>query len=533
MAKLTPTTKAKLRRMYQRLKAARDDPNAFIEFLELPDDDGDGAIKQAECHVEFQQFLTDNDAAIIQFPREHGKTTQIRLRAIWELGRNPRLRVAYICQNATTAERRVNAIRSLLRGPLGSKVRQVFPGLRFDPEMPNQGTAFYVQRDGNAVDPSLYAMGITGSGTGARADLIILDDVVDPKNSATEGERNKIYERITGDVIQYLTAGGRLWCVCTPWHEDDANARFVNQSREPDSPWKVLQKPIGPNFEPLWPEHWPTERLKKRRNLIGLREFSYGFWLKVISDVDQVYGEIKFYDAEEYEKRQRDPLHRLAVNTYVAVDPAFTTKEYSDYTGVVAFDVLPDGSGHITEGKKARVADKDLVDFIADFADTHGAKTIFVEQAGQAQRLLLWQLREVGMDRHGEQYRVIGLRPKAAGTAWTDLRARAALKSRYFANGTIRLAGVRGPGGMQPSGKTADLHHEMAMFPQVAHDDLVTAATYAAYAITENVAPRPRQESQSSDTRRLSPKGRLTKALKEQNDGSGKPLVAGRIWGWN
>jgi len=289
------TAKARL----QAIKRAREDPSDFLEFLEIPDDETGEPIVQGEIHRELQQFLTDHDLALVQFPREHGKTTQILVRCLWELGKNPNLRIVIYCHNNVIAARRVARLKRLMTGKVSARMRQVFPGLKLDIAWPDRHDEFSVVRDGEPTDPSACCFSITGSGTGARGDLIIGDDVVDEKNSGTPTERDKVFLRWTKDIMQLRPPNGRCWMPHTPWHEDDAHARLIKMAREPGSPWALLQKPINDALDPIWPEKWSREALRARLAEIGPRAFAYAFQLRVLSDLDQIFTRIGLMDADE------------------------------------------------------------------------------------------------------------------------------------------------------------------------------------------------------------------------------------------
>jgi len=53
-------------------------------------------LKQAGIHVELQAFLTEHPKALVEMPRDHGKSVQMCGRVVWELGKNPGLRVKVV-----------------------------------------------------------------------------------------------------------------------------------------------------------------------------------------------------------------------------------------------------------------------------------------------------------------------------------------------------------------------------------------------------------------------------------------------------
>src|SRR3954452_20898220 len=73
---------------------ARNSPAAFVQLC-LRDADG-GRVTQAPVHHALHQFLSDHPKALVELPRDHGKTFQVCGRIVWELGNNPGLRVKVV-----------------------------------------------------------------------------------------------------------------------------------------------------------------------------------------------------------------------------------------------------------------------------------------------------------------------------------------------------------------------------------------------------------------------------------------------------
>src|SRR5260221_1514052 len=74
-----------------KIRQARLDPVAFAEFA-FADETG-GPLRLAGFHRELQTFLGDGSRALVELPRDHGKTVQVLIRIVLGLGRNPKLRV--------------------------------------------------------------------------------------------------------------------------------------------------------------------------------------------------------------------------------------------------------------------------------------------------------------------------------------------------------------------------------------------------------------------------------------------------------
>src|SRR5262245_60366894 len=128
---------------------APHDPAAFV-ILCLRDAAGTPMTSAAAVHRRLQQFLTDHPRALVELPRDHGKSTQVCARVVWELGRNPSLRVKIVCATDEVAVERSRFIRKLITG--GDYLRMIFPHLV--PARPWSAEAFSVVRPAEVIGPS-------------------------------------------------------------------------------------------------------------------------------------------------------------------------------------------------------------------------------------------------------------------------------------------------------------------------------------------------------------------------------------------
>ncbi len=125
------------------------------------------------------------------------------------------------------------------------------------------------------------AMGVGGSVTGRRADLLLIDDPVASREDAdSETARESTWEWYRNDAYTRLKPGGRIVLIMTRWHEDDIGGRLLAEMENGADQWTVLRLPalaepadplgrvVG---EPLWPE-WENEAaLLRKRAAVGER----------------------------------------------------------------------------------------------------------------------------------------------------------------------------------------------------------------------------------------------------------------------
>jgi hypothetical protein len=198
--------------MAQRVLAAREDPNAYIELVARAD--GGQPVVQGPIHREWQNLMSAHDKLIIFASVGLGKSSQLRWRLEWELGRNPNLRIGLVSSaQASMPGKMLSAIRSTIDN--SKALRYVFPHLRPSTVQKKWGdAAITVERADNSPDPSIQIFGTTGKILGSRLDLIIVDDICNQDNTRTELLRDKIHNFMTGPMMSRFSGkGGRLWII--------------------------------------------------------------------------------------------------------------------------------------------------------------------------------------------------------------------------------------------------------------------------------------------------------------------------------
>src|SRR5262245_35099259 len=274
----------------ENLLQARRHPN---DFAELCFTDGLGRrLRQGQVHRDLQEFLSRHSRALIELPRDHGKSLQVCIRVLWELGHDPSLRVKIVCAAHAMAVERCRFLREAI--PHNPLVRRAFPDLRH--AQPWGTTRFTIRRPANVIGPSVTAVGVGSVSTGSRADLLICDDIVDVKALRSRADRERVKAFFHENLMNLLEPDGRFWGLFTPWHKDDLNSdlkknpayalfrRAVEpwESGEAQSAEREVQSANLPelsalcatrsaldDWRPVWPEKWPAERLAARRREIG------------------------------------------------------------------------------------------------------------------------------------------------------------------------------------------------------------------------------------------------------------------------
>jgi predicted phage terminase large subunit-like protein len=438
------------------IERCRADPAAFAAFV-FTDPSG-RTLRPAPVHREIQAFLSCQSRALVEMPRDHGKSVQICIRILWELGRNPALRVRVVCATEALAVERGRFIRNAI--DCNRRLRLVFPHLR--PGLPWEAVRFTVRRRGHVLDPSVVSIGVGGATTGARADLLVCDDIVDVRSIRSRTDRERVSSYFHENLVNLLEPESRLWCLFTPWHADDLNAQLKRNSA-----YTLLRRPVGDDLEPVWPEKWPREALERRRNEIGSVAFARAYRLVCVPD-DAIAIQTPWV---QFWTEHVDPEMVI-----LAVDPAVSENATADASAIVTLARTPGNEIRCLEAIARRVRAPQLIELIDD-ADRRWRPHAILFESNAA----FAGIRDL-LTRHAR------FGPKIKGVVNTrDKAARISAFSVPVENGSFRL---KGDGNGHPVAAQQLLLDEMTTFPAGEHDDLLDAAAFGTEYLLNKPEPR-------------------------------------------
>ena len=196
---------------------------------------------------------------LINVPPEHAKSTVITVNyCVYRIAMDPNIKITIVSKTQERAKEYLYSIKQRLSHERWSKLQAVYGsagGWKEDADT-WKADRIYLSRDSTEKDPTVQALGIGGQITGARSNLIILDDVVTTSN-AHEWEKQLLW--LQRDVVTRLGDNGKLLIVGTRIAAND----LYREIRNPEhwvggkTPFTYFAMPAVLEFYED-PEQWVT-----------------------------------------------------------------------------------------------------------------------------------------------------------------------------------------------------------------------------------------------------------------------------------
>ncbi len=203
---------------------------------------------------------------LINVPPEHAKSTVITVNyCVYRIAMDPNIKITIVSKTQERAKEYLYSIKQRLSHERWAKLQAVYGsagGWKEDADT-WKADRIYLSRDSTEKDPTVQALGIGGQITGARSNLIILDDVVTTSN-AHEWEKQLLW--LQRDVVTRLGDSGKLLVVGTRIASNDLyrEIRSAEHWTGGKSPFTYLSMPAVLEFDDdpeKWVTLWPKSHL--------------------------------------------------------------------------------------------------------------------------------------------------------------------------------------------------------------------------------------------------------------------------------
>jgi phage terminase large subunit-like protein len=312
---------------------------------------------------------------LVLLPRDHMKSALIGYRAVWELTKDPTLRILYISSTSNLAVKQLKFMKDILTS---DNYRIHWPEMIKKEEAKREkwtereiSVDHPLRRKEAIRDPSIFTAGLTTNIVGMHCDIAILDDVVEEGNSYIQVNRDKVKDQYSL-LSSIESADAKEWVIGTRYHPDDLygtliqmetnkHDEFGNTVGDPTPLFEVFQRQVESVGDGTGEFLWPRQQRSDGK--------WFGFDARILADkrekyVNKTHFRAQYYNdphdsdsapisRESFQYYDRNYLFQregrwyfkgTRINVVAAVDFAYSTGRKSDYTSIVV--VGADGNGN-------------------------------------------------------------------------------------------------------------------------------------------------------------------------------------------
>lgn len=332
----------------------------------------------AAVHREFCEFLQNNpDKAsylLGLLPRGHRKSFIIGMYVCWRIVKNPAITVLYCSSTTELAEKQLRSIKQTLESKLHQKIWPTLinpvDSLR-EKWSTSEICVDHPARVREGIrDSTVTTAGLTTTTTGAHADLIVLDDLVEPNNNNPSGRR--LVEERFSQMQSILNPGGMMVAVGTRYDPKDLydkllNAYEIQYNDEGErigkkKSWSVFQRVVEVDGEFLWPrtkrsdgKWFGFDRGELERIYTNYLDKSQ-FYAQYYNDPNRAeaskYNASRFvyYDKSHLsEERGAWRINGKKLNLFAAIDFAYSLSDSADSSCIAVIGETGDKCYYIIE----------------------------------------------------------------------------------------------------------------------------------------------------------------------------------------
>jgi hypothetical protein len=231
--------------------------------------------------------------ALQSFRGSYKSTSVISVGVIRQLILHPETRILIIRKTFTDAADFMKQISGLYESEFLVNFYREVIGVKIRKTEDNDKRITLNTKQGNTAQANITAYGIGDSITGAHADVVICDDVINLKDKTSAAHR-----RTTEDAVRELSANildpdSRFIFLGTKWHRDDA--------------WKVVERITDVKTyraSEYWERFFPARELELKKAALSPFLYAMNYELTFISDESLLFQNPKYgvFDPETWRR---------------------------------------------------------------------------------------------------------------------------------------------------------------------------------------------------------------------------------------
>lgn len=330
----------------------------YIKRLIIDEDRLDVLMKligyRAPAHqMMLNDFFDDRQFGIALAPRGSGKSTSCDIcYAVMRALQNRNLRVLIASRTTEQAKAFLFEIKSAL---MNERLREIFGELRGDKWDETQ--ADIAGRTKNPKEHTFTIAGADGAVVSKHFDLILGDDLVEDKNSRTEGQRKQLMRFFYRSMLPTLRPDGEMRLLGTRYHPEDLYGHLINNDplfkdnyivlpavfhRKTGETLDLLQDDNGNfyasrNATCYDPKGFPMKKIIERRASMPLADFECQYQNRT------TFMQGDFFKTDWFQHYNEDPhkmVDRLGLSVWMGVDLASSLKDSADEFAMVVIGIL-------------------------------------------------------------------------------------------------------------------------------------------------------------------------------------------------
>ncbi len=417
-----------------------------------------------DFHREIYGLITGEKRLGIAAPRSFAKSTIVQIiYGMWLLLTRQGSDILTISASGTLAEEWVRKIKMELE--TNELIRNDFSWIRWGAETSNKWTESHITL--HNLDDSIFSqMRARGRGCqirGFRPTNVLADDLEDDELVKSDEQRKKLEGWFLAALINSLDNNQQLIIIGTILHPLSLLKKIIDR-KDQFKEWKTRKYQALTDGKSIWEEKWPTEALYKRKAEIGTYAFQSEY------QNEPLLGEEQLIRPEWIQKYEELPGNMVK---FLVIDPAISTREGADETGMVVLGVS-DKKIYEVESVSGRWGVWDIADRVNGLFQKHNPVKIGVEAIAYQQVLkpiLIQEGRVKGL--------YLPIQSITLGSYSSSQKERKEPKDKFtralgithlFEQGLVYL-------------KTQKLIDQCLLFPTGDHDDLFDALVYGLHLI--------------------------------------------------
>lgn len=385
-------------------------------------------------HKDLIAWWTRKDAKshqLVLLPRDHGKSAMVAYRVVWELTRNPTLRVLYISSTSNLAQKQLKFIKDIF---LSDTYRTYWPEMVNKEESKREKwTTEEISLDHPSRtvefirDPSIFTAGLTTGITGLHCDIAVLDDVVVDDNAYSEEGRNRVRSQASY-LASIAGTDSKLWAVGTRYHPKDLYKDMLEQNVEQYDEdgniidtiplYEIYERTVESNGDGTGIFLWP--RMQRHdgkwfgfsREILAKKKAQYHdttkFRAQYYNDPNDISNSsirpemFQYYEKNHLSQNMgRWYYKQTRLNVFAAIDFAYSIRKTADYTCIVVVGVDSNNNYYVLDINRFKTdMIKDYFDALLQLHQKWGFRKVRAEVTA-AQSAIVKDLKENYIRVHG------------------------------------------------------------------------------------------------------------------------------------